>query len=61
MVNSWLGCFLDEVYTSYALHQLTLQGLPSQSGVVKALSVAVNTFSGDVNPQLGTVISIRAL
>ena len=38
-----------------------LQGLPSQSGVVKAFSVAVNTFSGDVNPQLGTVIFIRAL
>ena len=29
-----------------------IQGLPSQSGIVKALSVAVNTFSGDVNPHV---------
>ena len=32
-----------------------------QSGIVKALSVAVNTFSGDVTPQLSTVISLKLI
>ena len=38
-----------------------LQGLPSQAGIVLALSIAVNTHSGSVNPQLGTLIFIRIL
>ena len=41
--------------------RMGLQGLPSQTGIVLALSIAVNTHSGSVNPQLGTLIFTRTL